>query len=313
MYSLKLNSVLVDENNEKFFGNGPMRLLQGVRKTGSLSAAARAMDMSYSKANKLIAHCEEALGFKLLESKSGGKSGGFSVLSQKAELCVSLYEEFARHNSLYGQRHLDDLITFSEEDPTKIILLASGKGERFKENKLLYEIEGRPLITYILSTLSPLKDRCIVSTIHKEIARIAKDMGYVCALHEDESLSASIRAGLEEIEMSCPTMFVQADMPLLTLTSVCHLMVIGQKEKEDFVRLSYDQVGASPVLFPASCFKQLKQLQGEEGGSVVIKKEKDRKTHLVEALFPWEMWDVDTKEDLIHVADMIRYLKKEER
>ena len=40
----------LDENGEKIFGEGPARLLHNVAKTGSLRAAAMAMDMAYTKA-----------------------------------------------------------------------------------------------------------------------------------------------------------------------------------------------------------------------------------------------------------------------
>ena len=36
----------LDDNNEKFFGEGPARLLHGVEKSGSLRAAAISMDMA---------------------------------------------------------------------------------------------------------------------------------------------------------------------------------------------------------------------------------------------------------------------------
>ena len=43
----------LDDNNEKFFGEGPARLLHGIEETGSLRAAAASMDMAYTKALKL--------------------------------------------------------------------------------------------------------------------------------------------------------------------------------------------------------------------------------------------------------------------
>ena len=42
--------VFVDKNGEKFFGEGPARLLRGIEETGSLNAAAKAMGMAYTKA-----------------------------------------------------------------------------------------------------------------------------------------------------------------------------------------------------------------------------------------------------------------------
>ncbi len=311
MFTLKLNSVLVDEDGEKFFGSGPMRLLEGVKRYGSLSASAKAMGMSYSKAYRLISHAEKALGFPLLESHSGGKSGGASFLSQKAEIFLRLYKEYAADNTAFGRRHLDRLVIDEDLQGLKIIVLASGKGVRFEENKLLYELKGRKLVSYILETLSVLKEHCIVSTIHEEVKQIAESLGYETAMHEDESLSASIREGLKKIASPCATMFVQADQPLVTLSSILSLADAWRNDKESFYKLSYHGEAGAPTVFPEAYFEGLKQLKGESGGSALIKKHPETKMQKVEALFPWELWDVDTKEDLKYFEDMIGYLEKE--
>ena len=47
-----------DDDGNKFFGEGPLRLLRCVEKTGSLRAAAIEMEMAYSKANKLLKQAE---------------------------------------------------------------------------------------------------------------------------------------------------------------------------------------------------------------------------------------------------------------
>ena len=41
---------LYDENGERFFGEGPLRLLHAVEETGSLRSAAQSMEMAYTKA-----------------------------------------------------------------------------------------------------------------------------------------------------------------------------------------------------------------------------------------------------------------------
>lgn len=311
MFTLKSNSVLIDENGEKFFGNGPMQLLEGVKRYGSLASSAKAMGMSYSKAHKLIEHSEKALGFKLLKTRSGGKSGGASELSEKAEIFLALYKEYSLNNEIYGKAHLDKLCFDEIPEDLRIIILASGKGVRFEENKLLYELKGRKLISYILKTLLPIKKHCIVSTIHEEVNAIATKLGYETALHEDESLSASIREGLNKIASPCATMFVQADQILLTLSSVLSLIDTWKKDTESFHKLAYQGKAAAPTIFPESRFEELKQLQGESGGSAVVRKHPEIKMQTTEALFPWELWDVDKKEDLKYFEDMISCLVKE--
>ena len=45
---------LYDENGERFFGEGPLRLLHAVEETGSLRSAAQSMEMAYTKALHLL-------------------------------------------------------------------------------------------------------------------------------------------------------------------------------------------------------------------------------------------------------------------
>lgn len=77
--------IFLDEQGEKFFGEGPARLLHGVEETGSLRAAAMSMNMAYTKALKLIRNAETALGFPVISRKTGGKDGGGSRLTEEAD------------------------------------------------------------------------------------------------------------------------------------------------------------------------------------------------------------------------------------
>lgn len=89
-----VTSVFLYEENEKFFGEGPCRLLHGIERTGSLRAAAMEMNMSYSKAIALINRAEKALKFPLTEKKIGGKGGGGSHLTPEAKEFLKRYEAY---------------------------------------------------------------------------------------------------------------------------------------------------------------------------------------------------------------------------
>ena len=78
---------------DKRFGPGPMRLLQGVRETGSLQKAAERMGMAYSKAWKLIGRLEAQWGFKLLERQPGGPHGGGSTLTNEGRDLLERYQK----------------------------------------------------------------------------------------------------------------------------------------------------------------------------------------------------------------------------
>ena len=86
--------MFLDDNGEKFFGEGPARLLRGVQEHGSLRAAAMSMDMAYTKALKLIRNAENALGFVLIRRSTGGRDGGGSCLTEEGREWLARYEAY---------------------------------------------------------------------------------------------------------------------------------------------------------------------------------------------------------------------------
>lgn len=86
--------IFVDDNNDKFFGEGPYRLLRTVEETCSLRAAANSMGMSYTKALKLINNAERELNIKFLTRVVGGKSGGGSILTNEGKDWLEKYEKY---------------------------------------------------------------------------------------------------------------------------------------------------------------------------------------------------------------------------
>ena len=86
--------LFLDEEGQKFFGEGPFRLLRGVEETGSLRASAAKMGMAYTKALKLLKNAEAELGFSLTMRTTGGKDGGGSRLTSEGEEWLKRYEAY---------------------------------------------------------------------------------------------------------------------------------------------------------------------------------------------------------------------------
>ena len=86
--------IFLDHEEQKFFGEGPDRLLRGVERTGSLRASAMEMGMSYTKALKLLKNAENALGFQLTMRATGGRDGGGSRLTPDGEEWLKRYEAY---------------------------------------------------------------------------------------------------------------------------------------------------------------------------------------------------------------------------
>ena len=59
--------------DERFFGPGVCELLEKIRETGSIQAAAARMEMSYTKAWRILKRAEEEMGVNLISRVTGGK------------------------------------------------------------------------------------------------------------------------------------------------------------------------------------------------------------------------------------------------
>lgn len=81
-------------DGQRFFGEGPYRLLLKVEELGSLRAAALDMDMAYTKARRLMENAEAALGFPLIRRRAGGKGGGGSTLTPQARELTERYRAY---------------------------------------------------------------------------------------------------------------------------------------------------------------------------------------------------------------------------
>ena len=86
--------IFCDDTGEKFFGEGPYRLLLAIEQFGSLRAAAQSMDMAYTKAHKLMKNAETALGFPLTMRTAGGRDGGGSTITPRGKEWLKRYEAY---------------------------------------------------------------------------------------------------------------------------------------------------------------------------------------------------------------------------
>lgn len=72
-------------------GPGKIALLEALAETGSISAAARQLGMSYRRAWLLIDELNRSLKQPAVASASGGAAGGGSVLTENGRQLLALY------------------------------------------------------------------------------------------------------------------------------------------------------------------------------------------------------------------------------
>ncbi len=81
----------ITHNGQPVFSKGRAELLEAVDATGSISAAARRLDMSYRHAWSMIRSSEDRLGRSLLERTQGGAHGGGARLTDAARELLKAY------------------------------------------------------------------------------------------------------------------------------------------------------------------------------------------------------------------------------
>jgi molybdate transport system regulatory protein len=111
---LHLKLTILSEQGVPFMGRGPARLLQGIKRLGSINQAAREMKMSYVKAFKIIKKMETCLGGKILNTTIGGKDYGGSKLTPLATRFLDYYMAYEAEVTNFAQERFELAVKYIE-------------------------------------------------------------------------------------------------------------------------------------------------------------------------------------------------------
>jgi molybdate transport system regulatory protein len=89
-------SVRIDLDTEGRIGPGKIQLLENIQACGSISAAGRAMDMSYKRAWDLVDEINRICKRAAVERQTGGKNGGGASLTLFGASLVARYRKIER-------------------------------------------------------------------------------------------------------------------------------------------------------------------------------------------------------------------------
>ena len=96
-----------DENRQ--LGPGKVRILESVDSAGSITAAAKAMDMSYRRAWLLIDELNHMFEGPLVETRLGGRGGPNARLSLLGRAVVQLYRAIETESRQVSAARIDEL------------------------------------------------------------------------------------------------------------------------------------------------------------------------------------------------------------
>lgn len=296
-----VHASIVDGDGTRFFGLGPYRLLEGVDRLGSLSAVAREMGMSYSKANRVVKNAEQACGFPLLARRIGGADGGSSELTPRGSDLLARYRAFEASCAAAADAAFASCFEGLFDVPRcGCVVLANGRSERFGSQKLLAELDGEPVLAHTLAALPDGLLDVVVAAAPGPVAELAEGLGFTCVAPDGPDISDSVRAGLSAVGGAAGCLFVCGDQPRLTPGDVEALVGCHQTHPGAVVRLSLGGEPGNPVLWPRDLFGSLAGIEGDRGGASLIDGRPDVAARVVtvEAQGPDSVADVDTPEEL---------------
>jgi molybdate transport system regulatory protein len=102
-------SLWIEGDGQRFFGPGPVELLELIGKTGSISKAAREMGMSYKKAWEMVNRINEMAAEPFVVTSIGGGEGGGSTISAGAKEMIVWYRELRERFRLFLEQESAEL------------------------------------------------------------------------------------------------------------------------------------------------------------------------------------------------------------
>lgn len=217
-----------------------------------------------------------------------------TLLEQKRVLAVVRKQDLPFLNSLLARQ--DALVVDPDGGNTGCVIMASGLGKRFGGNKLMESLRGKPMIAWALEAAEGVFQKIVVVTRHESVKAWCDAQGIQTVLHDLPYRSDTVRLGLQALGDVDSCLFLPGDQPFVTKDSL-YAMALAAKAHDAIWQLG----GAAPVLFPKWTFPELLTLPEGKGGGVLVKKYETFVKSLPPAL-PWELQDVDTKEDLAQLA-----------
>jgi molybdate transport system regulatory protein len=99
-------SIRLDLASGARIGPGKVAVLEEIARSGSISAAGRALNMSYRRTWELVEDLNRSLGTPVVETAAGGSGGGGAVLTRAGKAVIERYRAIELDTALAARKHL---------------------------------------------------------------------------------------------------------------------------------------------------------------------------------------------------------------
>ena len=194
------------------------------------------------------------------------------------------------------------------------IIMASGFAKRIGCNKLMLEINFKPIIEYVIrAAVESSLDEVILVYRMDAVRTVADSYGIKTVMNEDaeKGQSASVKKGIMAAnQITDAFLFMVGDQPFLNSKTINQILSCHNKNPGQIIVPMYDNRPGNPVLFPFSFKPDLLLIEGDTGGKPVIQDYKERVTHF--CISPSIIgYDIDTPEKFENIKISLRDPQRE--
>jgi len=99
-------NIRIDLANGLRIGPGKVAVLEEIARSGSISAAGRALRMSYRRTWELVEELNTGLGTPVVATAAGGSGGGGTVLTTAGKAVIERYRAIEMDTAVAARKHL---------------------------------------------------------------------------------------------------------------------------------------------------------------------------------------------------------------
>ncbi|MFV9551220.1 winged helix-turn-helix domain-containing protein [Algibacter sp. PT7-4] len=107
-YKIK-SRIWIESENNVLLGEGRVHLLKAIEKTGSLSKAAKSLNISYKKAWQLLDSVNKSAKKPVTINSIGGKGGGGAKLTEYGKLLVKTFDDINKNCWIFLDEQLEKI------------------------------------------------------------------------------------------------------------------------------------------------------------------------------------------------------------
>jgi molybdenum cofactor cytidylyltransferase len=183
------------------------------------------------------------------------------------------------------------------------IILASGLSKRMKRDKLLIELNEKPIIEYVIKAAVRSNLDHVILVYRKEIVKVIAKKYKVDTIYNDNAhlgQSQAIKLGVSKSHKDSSLMFLMGDQPFVNSELINKLILKYKKNKLPILVPYYNGNRGMPNIFGPIYRKELLKVEGDAGGREILKRD-HLKIHRVDIVDRKLGIDIDTQEDLERV------------